>query len=120
MICRQREPALAGASAATVRERIRMELAEGNAAHSVQRTHCEVIASVDATARKIYTVGGNVLNAVSTRKMNLKDDLKFSARQSGPCRAADWILPHAAADKPGAARDCSLNDRNWFVLLQLR
>jgi hypothetical protein len=79
---------------------------------------------IDARARKIYTIGGNVNQAVSARKLNLKNDLKFSARQKGHCGGAgQWTLPQSAArtpSTPGHPTKCSLNDRNWFVLLQLR
>jgi hypothetical protein len=125
LVCQQREPALADASEAAVRERIRTEL-EGNAsAQSVRRTHCEVVAYIDARARKMYTIGGNVNQAVSTRKLNLRQrDLKFSAAQKGHCGGSGhWTLPQPSGDAPRAAnltKKCSLNDRNWFVLLQLR
>lgn len=119
MICLQREPALGEANAAAVRERIRAEL--GTPARSVQRTHCEIIAHIDAPARKMYTIGGNVLNAVTARKLNLRHDMKFSATQKGHCGGAgDWTLPEPASDKPRGSGKCSLNDQNWFVLLQLR
>ena len=71
LICQQREPALADASDEAVRERIRAELAGSTDARSVRRTHCEVVAHVDARARKMYTIGGNVNQAVTARKLNL-------------------------------------------------
>jgi hypothetical protein len=120
LICDQREPALADASAAAVRERIRQELAAGSNAHSVERTHCEVVAHVDAPARKVYTIGGNVLNSVAARKMNLTRGLKLSAMQGHCGGRGDWTLPEPAADPPQMAGKCSLNDQKWFVLLQLR
>jgi len=115
MICLEREPSLAKLSAAAVRERIRQEVAAG--ARTLQRTHCEVVARIDAPARKIYTIGGNVLNAVTARKMNLTRDMKLSPVQSGRCGGAGaWTLA-----EPGAApENCALNDQKWFVLLQLR
>jgi hypothetical protein len=124
LICHQREPALAEANGEVVRERIRTELSGSAGARSVRRTHCEVVVHIDARARKIYTIGGNVNQAVSARKLNLKNDLKFSARQKGHCGGAgQWTLPQSAArtpSTPGHPTKCSLNDRNWFVLLQLR
>jgi hypothetical protein len=121
MVCTQREPSLADASDEAVRERIRTELAGGNDARSVRRTHCEVIASIDAGARKMYTIGGNVNQAVTARKLNLRRDLKFSAAQGERCGGAGhWTLPQAAGDKPREPDKCSLNDKKWFVLLQLR
>jgi hypothetical protein len=121
LICQQREPALADASDGAVRERIRSELAGSTDARSIRRTHCEVVAHVDMSARKIYTIGGNVLQAVTARKLNLRGDLKFTAAQKGHCGGSgDWTLPQSSAHPPSLARKCSLNDRNWFVLLQVR
>jgi hypothetical protein len=124
LICAQREPALADASEEAVRERIRAELDGSADARSIRRTHCEVVAYIDARARKAYTIGGNVNQAVTARKLNLRRDLKVSAAQKSSCGgAAQWTLPQPAAQPPGApghAEKCSLNDKKWFVLLQVR
>jgi Uncharacterized protein conserved in bacteria (DUF2272) len=124
LICAQRESALADAGEEAVRERIRAELAGSPDARTVRRTHCEVVAYVDARARKVYTIGGNVNQAVTARKMNLRRDLKFSAAQKGSCGGAGhWTLPRPSGEaprEPGHAEKCSLNDKKWFVLLQVR
>jgi hypothetical protein len=125
LICHQRESALAGLSDAAVRERIRSELAGGTDARSIRRTHCEVVAHVDARARNVYTIGGNVNQGVTARKLNLrKRDLKFPAAQKGHCGGSGrWTLPQPSVDTPptpSLANKCSLNDKKWFVLLQLR
>jgi hypothetical protein len=121
LICAQREPSLADASEEVVRERIRAELAGGTDARSVRRAHCEVVASIDAGARKVYSIGGNVNQAVTARKLNLRRNLKFSASQKGSCGGpGHWTLPRPSADAPHAPDKCSLNDKKWFVLLQLR
>jgi hypothetical protein len=124
LICHQREPALADFSDEAVRERIRSELDSNTGARSVRRTHCEVVAHIDAPARKVYTISGNVNQAVSARKLNLRQrGLRFSAAQKGHCGAAgNWTLPQPPGQPtaaPGRAK-CSLNDRKWFVLLQVR
>src|SRR5260370_981795 len=85
LICQQRESELADASDEAVRERIRAELDGSAQARSVRRTHCEVVAHVDKPARKVYTIGGNVNQAVTARKMNLRRDLTFSVLQNGNC-----------------------------------
>jgi hypothetical protein len=120
LICNQREAALADASEEAVRERVRTELGGSADARSVRRTHCEVVASVDARARKMYTIGGNVLQGVSARKLNLRGrSLTFSATQKGRCSSADrWTLQKASASAPKPAK-CSFNAKKWFVLLQL-
>jgi hypothetical protein len=123
LICAQREPALADSSEEAVRERIRAELAGSADAWTVRRGHCEVVAYVDARARKVYTIGGNVDNAVTVRKMNLRRDLKFSAQKGGCGGPGHWTLPRPSATPPSApshAETCSLNDKKWFVLLQMR
>jgi hypothetical protein len=123
LICQQREPALAGLSGKAVRERIRAELDGGIRAQSVRRTHCEVVAYIDTPARKVYTIGGNVDQSVTARKLNLRDDLKFSTAQKGHCGGTGhWTLPQPSNGPPQESADkpCSLNDKKWFVLLQLR
>ena len=122
LICQQREPALAGASDEAVRERIRADLASGSDERSIRRTHCEVVAFIDARAHKAYTIGGNVNQSVTARKLNLrKRDLKFSPAQKGHCGGSGhWTLPRPSAATPRAPGKCSLNDKKWFVLLQLR
>lgn len=120
LICEQREPALTGLSGLTVRERIRGELDGDPSAYSIRQTHCEVVAYADQGARKLYTIGGNVDQAITVRKLNLRRDLKFSTTQKGHCGGAGhWTLPHPMAEPPRNAK-CSLNDKKWFVLLQLR
>ena len=124
MICSQREAALADANDEAVRERVRADLDGSPDARAVQRSHCEVVAYIDKGARKIYTIGGNVNQAVTTRKLNLRRDGRFAAAQKGNCGgAAQWALPQPLAQAAGArppAEKCSLNDKKWFVLLQLR
>ena len=124
LICAQDEPALANSSAAAVRERIRTELDDSSAKRTVRRTHCEIVAHIDGPARKMYTIGGNVYQAVSVRKLNLRNHRKFSVAQKGHCgRVGNWTLPPPSADvsrAPTPTTKCSLNDEKWFVLLQLR
>jgi hypothetical protein len=124
LLCQQRESTLADASDQAVRERIRAELDGSADARTVRRTHCEVVAHVDTWARKFYSIGGNVHQAVTARKLNLRRDFKFSAAQKGHCGGSGhWTLPQPEAHAPQAsspAHKCSLNDKKWFVLLQLR
>jgi hypothetical protein len=121
LLCNQREPALADDSDEAVRERIRAELSVGPDVRTVRRAHCEVVAYIDAPARKMYTIGGNVEQGIAARKLNLRRrDFKFSATQKGHCSGGEWTLPQSTAHTPDTDDKCSLNDRNWFVLLQLR
>jgi hypothetical protein len=125
VICAHREGALSNLKEGDVRERIRLELEGRTDARTIRRAHCEVVAHIDAGARKVYTIGGNVNQAVAARKLNLHGrDLKFSGVQGNSCggRGA-WTLrqpeaegAHASGHEPA----CSLNDKKWFVLLQLR
>jgi hypothetical protein len=76
-----------------------------------------VVAFIDGPARKLYSIGGNVNQAVTARKLNMKRNMKFSPSQKGHC--SPWTLPQPMAETNGPEK-CSLNDRKWFVLLQLR
>jgi len=124
LICQQREPALIAATETDTRERIRADLDRAADVRSVQQTHCEVVAHIDVQARKVYTIGGNANQSVAARKMNLRGrGLKFSATQGDHCRPGQWSLPlplEKALRAGEAGKSCSLNDRKWFVLLQLR
>jgi hypothetical protein len=124
IVCAHREPSLSDLSEAQVREKVRTELDGPADARSIRRSHCEVVVHVDAGARKVYTIGGNVNQAVAVRKLNLHGrELKFSANQGGPCGRGSWTLrqPDAeGAHASGHEPHCSLNDKKWFVLLQLR
>ena len=75
-------------------------------------------------ARKVYTIGGNVNQSVTARKLNLRARPEVLGRAKGPLRRPGPLDP-AAALGPAAARrrpreKCSLNDKKWFVLLQVR
>jgi hypothetical protein len=123
LICNHREPELADAGGQAVRERIRAEAGSKANTWSVRRSHCEVIAFIDAPASKMYSVGGNVMHGVAARRLNLRQpDLKFSHVQTSGCDGSShWTLPQSVTSEgPDLADRCSLNDRNWFVLLQLR
>lgn len=121
LICHQRETALAATPDAAVREKIRGELSGDATARTVRRTHCDVVAHVDVKARKVYSIGGNVNQAVSARKMNLRRGLRFSVTQKGHCGGAGaWTLPQPDGQAAAKNAKCSLNDRKWFVLLQVR
>jgi hypothetical protein len=124
ILCQHRESKFNEMSDEAVRELARSELAGPPEARTIRRTHCEVVAHIDAPARKVYTIGGNVNQAVSARKLNLYGrGLKFSGAQKGHCSRGEWTLPGPAGQSShggGHTQKCSLNDKNWFVLLQLR
>ena len=89
-----------------VRERIRTELDGSIEARSVRRTHCEVVAHVDKAARKVYTIGGNVSQAVTARKMNLRPEpdifgiAKGWLRRTQPLELAPAHGPFAGCAEP--------------------
>jgi hypothetical protein len=121
LLCFQREPELRDASDAAVRERIRSELGGPAAARTVRRTHCDVVAQVDAGARKVYAVGGNIYQSITVNKLNLRDDMTFSVSQKGDCGGPGrWTLSGSSKERARLTENCSLNDKKWFVLLQMR
>jgi hypothetical protein len=86
---------------------------------SIAVSHCEVVTRVDKDAKKVYTVGGNVLQSVTERRMNLTaGGLKLSSSQGDrDCGAAQ---SRPGGNNAAPRERCSLNDRDWFVILQAR
>jgi hypothetical protein len=121
LICEQREPSLASTGDKDVRERIRQEIETKSETRSLRRAHCEVVARVDAKSRRMYTIGGNVAQSITARQLNLRRNLQFPATQKGYCGGANrWALELPSASAPRQPTKCSLNDKKWFVLLQVR
>ena len=120
LVCYHREPLLADLSAGAVRDRILSEARLGQSETSVSRTHCDVVAHIDRKAQKMYVVGGNVQQSVTVKKLRLRRDLKFAENRNG---CGDWTLPPPSKGTPvgpGLMQNCSLNEKKWFVLLQMR
>ena len=120
LVCYHREPLLAAASDGAVRERILSEARSGQGETSVSRNHCDVVVHIDGKAQKMYVVGGNVQQSVTVKKLRLRRDLKFAENKNG---CGDWTLPPPSKGTPvGPAlmQNCSLNEKQWFVLLQMR
>ncbi len=124
LLCFHRELALVDDKDDAVRERIMGEVVSGTAG-SVRRLHCDVVAYIDTRARRAYVIGGNIYQSITVKKLRLHTRrLRIPAVQKGNCRSdGRWTLPMPSADVPrtdGRKDSCSLNDKKWFVLLQVR
>ncbi len=120
MICYHREKELKDAPDSTVRDIILDDARTGRSETSISQNHCDVVVHVDRKAQKAYVVGGNVQQSVTVKKLRLRRDMKFAENKSG---CGDWTLPPPSAAVPvgPSVRDnCSLNEKKWFVLLQMR
>src|SRR5262249_15671747 len=115
MICAQREPALADMSDETVRERVRGELAGSPDARSIRRSHCEVVAYVDAGARKVYSIGGNVNQAGPAPKAQPAPGRRVPRREKGQLHGRGPWGPAAAV---GAGRGRSAAGREMLAQRQ--
>jgi hypothetical protein len=120
MLCYHREKELKDTSDSTVRDIILDDAQAGRAETSISHNHCDVVVHIDRKAQKVYVVGGNVQQSVTVKKLKLRRDMKFAENKSG---CGDWALPPASPSVPvgPSVRDnCSLNEKKWFVLLQMR
>jgi hypothetical protein len=77
------------------------------------RSHCDIVVDVDARARKVTVIGGNVQNSVTERVLTLNKRGVLSMRQG--TKACGPNNPDSLAT--GGA-NCNFNDQKWFVLLQ--
>ena len=119
LLCYQRDPACAGAPATALLDLVAgTPVPDRPACRAISGTHCDVVARVDAPARKVLAIGGNVFQSVAERRLNLTPRGALSPNQGeAACRAARRRQDGA---EPPAEKPCSLNHRDWFVLLQVR
>jgi len=72
--------------------------------------HCDIAATVDGG--KLYLIGGNVLQSVTLRELNLNSGGRL------------WALPRRGDGspdcRPGHEAGCNFNRQDWAVLLKLK
>jgi hypothetical protein len=119
LICYHRQKSCDGLPARAIQNLVGFNDRPNDKCKSITMSHCEVVTHVDKNAKKVYTVGGNVLQSVTERRMNLTaSGLKFSSSQGDKdCSAAQ---SRAGGGNVAPHERCSLNDRDWFVILQAR
>jgi hypothetical protein len=120
MLCYQREKELKDASDSAVRDIILDDAQAGRSETSISQNHCDVVVHIDRAALKVYVVGGNVQQSVTVKKLRLRRNMKLAENKSG---CGDWTLPPPSAAVPvgpSGRENCSLNEKKWFVLLQMR
>jgi hypothetical protein len=118
LICYHRQKPCEGMSARAIQNLVGFGDRPNEQCKSIIMSHCEVVTDVDKDAKKVYTVGGNVLQSVTERRMNLTArGLKFSSIQGDKdCSTAQ----RAGGINAAPQERCSLNDKDWFVILQAR
>lgn len=76
--------------------------------------HCEVVVEVDTRAKKIETVGGNVVQSVARRRLRL-NEANLLSRSHDPARRP----AHSACGRDNSCEQGNLNLQYWSILLQL-
>ena len=80
-------------------------------------SHCEVVVEVDTAAKKIETVGGNVVQSVARRKLRL-NQANLLSRSHDPDRQRPG--KHSDCARDNSCEDANLNLQYWSMLLQLQ
>ena len=80
-------------------------------------SHCEVVVAVDTDAKRIETVGGNVVQSVARRKLKLNQANLLSASHD-PDRQSSRQNRECARDN--TCEGANLNVQYWSMLLQLQ
>jgi len=119
LICYHRQKSCDGLPARAIQNLVGFGDRPNDKCKAIASSHCDVVIHVDKSAKKVYSVGGNVLQSVTERRMNLTaSGLKFSSSQGdrdcGPAQS------RAGGGNATPHERCSLNDRDWFVILQAR
>jgi hypothetical protein len=79
--------------------------------------HCEVVVEVDTDARKVETVGGNVVQSIARRRLRLNQANLLSLSHD-PERHP--VEKHSACGRDKTCEDGNLNLQYWGMLLQLK
>jgi len=134
LVCFHRQKSCEGLPARAIQNLVAFSDRPNEACKRISMSHCEVVTHVDKNTKKVYTIGGNVFNSVTERRMNLAaGGLKFSAKQGDKdCNTAQSGgddkngVKNGAKNsaknsvKNGAKGHCSMNNQGWFVILQMR
>lgn len=85
--------------------------------HFITASHCELVIDVDLAARKIDTIGGNVLQSVARRRLRLNEANVLSGNHSPLLFSPE---DDAACLLQKNCRRQNVNLQYWSVLLQLK
>lgn len=86
-----------------------------------QAAHCDVVTKVDRNARLLESVGGNVLNGVTLRKLRMDDrGIAILPRPTSFATSMDEEDAGAGSCSPMNESACSMNRQNWAAVLRLR
>lgn len=83
----------------------------------IAASHCELVVGVDRSARKMETIGGNVLQSVARRRLRLNEAGVLSGNHS------PLLFKPEAETACLVQKDCrrqNINLQYWSVLLQLK
>jgi hypothetical protein len=118
LICYHRQQSCEGLPARAIQNLVAFGDRPNETCKPISLSHCEVVTHVDRNTKKVYTIGGNVFNSVTERRMNLAaSGLKFSSNQGDKdCNT----VQSGAGDTNVAKGHCSMNNKDWFVILQMR
>src|SRR5262249_569332 len=117
LICSRRQKSCEGLPARAIQNLVAFNERPNDTCKSISMSHCDVVTHVDKNTKKVYTIGGNVFNSVTEKRMNLAaSGLKFSSNQG----EKDCNSAQSGAGDANAKGHCSLNNKDWFVILQMR
>jgi hypothetical protein len=124
LICYQRQPQCAGAKPEEIRDffAFKSAVASTPSCETIKLLHCDIVSGFNDKEQKIYSIGGNVQQSVTERRLNIYKDKKgkfvFSPNQG---QLTCDFLPGVRQSQVGPEhKRCSLNKKGWFVLLQMK
>ena len=86
-----------------------------------QAAHCDVVVTVSPAQQRMESVGGNVLNGVTLRKLQLDArGIPILPRPASFSNDGDDDASGEIGCSPATEGLCSLNRQNWAALLKLR
>lgn len=88
------------------------------------KMHCDIVVGVQGQGKKqrAYTVGGNVVQSVTMRELQLTRRGTLGQAYVLPTRSGSWLVNALGEDapvcSPTAQRYCHLSRQDWVVLLR--
>lgn len=85
------------------------------------KSHCDIV--VGKNKNHAYTIGGNVVQAVTMRELRLNARGALSAQYAVPVRSGSWLVEVLSEDdtpscRLDALKQCNMNRQDWVALLR--
>ena len=90
------------------------------------KSHCDIVVGIRSQGKlkRAYSVGGNVVQAVTMRELTLNNNGLLAAQYYLPVSRGSWLVESLADDEPACSpittKACNMNRQDWVAVLRYR